>query len=248
MTVKLGSATGRAGASPRLRLVHREATLNLIMEALIGQLRSHRLEELTMRDVADKAGIAERTLFRHFPNREALFAAARARIPDVLGVPPPAQTLAELRRYAPLIFDRFDEHRSLVENLLFTPGGQEVLKPERRRRLAAVQTIVDGTAPGAPAAERERVSHLVRYLLSAYTWHFFRFQFGLSQQDTIDAVNWAVGALLDRLERTGTADSRPMTSGTAPSRALNRRRERRRGGGGARESTPTTKPPTAGTT
>ena len=61
--------------SSDLRRSQTEATRNSILEVLRRKLDSGRLEEASFAEIAAEAGVAERTVYRHFPTREALLGA-----------------------------------------------------------------------------------------------------------------------------------------------------------------------------
>src|ERR1700761_3570812 len=61
--------------SPSLRDRQREETREQILRAVGSQLESASLEDLSFSDIAKDAGVGERTVYRHFPTREALLGA-----------------------------------------------------------------------------------------------------------------------------------------------------------------------------
>ena len=63
----------RAGAAPRKagkRLENKERTKDRILKAALGLFRKQGLEKTTTREISDKAGIAEGTLFNYFKTKE----------------------------------------------------------------------------------------------------------------------------------------------------------------------------------
>ena len=61
--------------SPNLRERQREETRDQILRAVGRQLESRPLEDLSFAEVAEDAGVGERTVYRHFPTKEALLGA-----------------------------------------------------------------------------------------------------------------------------------------------------------------------------
>ena len=61
--------------SPNLRERQREETREQILRAVGRQLETRSLEDLGFADVAQEAGVGERTVYRHFPTKEALLGA-----------------------------------------------------------------------------------------------------------------------------------------------------------------------------
>ena len=62
-------------ALPNLRERQRAQTRELIMRAVGHQLETRSLEDLSFSEIARDAGVGERTVYRHFPTKEALLGA-----------------------------------------------------------------------------------------------------------------------------------------------------------------------------
>ena len=62
-------------ALPNLRERQRAQTRELIMRAVGRQLETRSLEDLSFSEIARDAGVGERTVYRHFPTKEALLGA-----------------------------------------------------------------------------------------------------------------------------------------------------------------------------
>ena len=74
----------RQYSSP-LRERHAQQTRDLIIDAVTNLLESHRIDEVTTREIAQSAGVSERTVYRHFPDRNALLAGLTGRLMRSLG-------------------------------------------------------------------------------------------------------------------------------------------------------------------
>src|SRR3954465_9363789 len=85
----MGAATPDAGSNIDGRNARADRTHRALMEAMLELLDEGDLKP-TSAAIASRAGVSERTLFQHFPDREALFQGA---------------ALAQAERIAPLIKD-----------------------------------------------------------------------------------------------------------------------------------------------
>ena len=65
-------------------------TRELILDAVTTLLGDRRADEVTTREIAAAAGVSERTVYRHFPDRDALLEGLSRRLPQLDGVNPAA--------------------------------------------------------------------------------------------------------------------------------------------------------------
>ena len=132
-------STPRPYESP-LRAEQLEQTRLRILEAMAGcACRGEEVEEVTVPLVAMRARVSVRTVYRHFPTKEALFDAfgewgeEHLRL-VFLSYP---ETLEELREIAPALYRGYEDHAPLMRALL-SKRGQEIRARTRRRRLSNV--------------------------------------------------------------------------------------------------------------
>src|ERR1051325_308655 len=67
--------TPPSGSHPNARDRQREETREQILRAVARQLEAGQMDDLSFADVAKEAHIGERTVYRHFPTKEALLGA-----------------------------------------------------------------------------------------------------------------------------------------------------------------------------
>ena len=83
---------------PSLREENRRHTEQRILDAAIGLAEERQVVDFTMPEVAERSGVALRTLYRHFPTRRHLVDAL-ARIADQVDALPPPASLDELEAW-----------------------------------------------------------------------------------------------------------------------------------------------------
>jgi AcrR family transcriptional regulator len=186
-----------------LRAEQAELTRQRILDAVTELLADPVAEELTIPLVALRAQVSLRTVYRHFPAREALFdawgewAEKRLQIP-IHSYPPSADGLAA---FALTLYRSYDEHEPLLRALLGAKAARGLRARTRRRRQrsfeAAMGQLTDGLSPEA----RARALAAVYLLISAPAWHAMREQWNLDGVQAGHAAAWAVGVLLDELRR-----------------------------------------------
>ncbi|MGH9134355.1 MAG: TetR/AcrR family transcriptional regulator [Ilumatobacteraceae bacterium] len=140
-----------------LRTAHRDDTRRAILEAFLDLLEDESPVSISMPDVAARAGVSVRTLYRYFPNKDALVAGANERFEvrarEMLGERPLG--LDELAVYLGHVWTEFAEHVATVRVQHTTAGGREI----RARRLESTRQTVDGALP--PAISHPRRSDVI---------------------------------------------------------------------------------------
>jgi AcrR family transcriptional regulator len=192
----------RAYNSP-LRAEQLEQTRHRIFEAVSDVLADHTVQELTIPLIARRAQVAVRTVYRHFPTREALFDAwgdwAGENLRLVMHSYP--ETLEGLREFTPSLFQSYDDNERLVRALLNSAAALELRRrTRRRRRRQAERALEEVTADLSPEARRRAVA-VIYLLISAPAWQALREQSGLSGAEAGEAAAWAVRVLTDELRR-----------------------------------------------
>jgi len=169
-----------------------DLTRQLILDAAIDTLERGSLSDLTMRAVAKRANIAERTVFRYFASRDEFLDAVATEVRDKLHLPPPPETAAELSAMPRALYERFEATANLTKAALHTDLFHRMRETQARDRWAAVRKIVDELAPRRPERERKIAAANIRYYLAASTWYYFRFYFGFNLEDSIAAAEAAI--------------------------------------------------------
>jgi AcrR family transcriptional regulator len=193
-------------ADDRVDLVRRRA-----LEGVSAVLS--RGEALTYAAVAEAAGIAERTLYRHFPTRAALLAAVFEWTNERIGFrgeyPGDEAELVALVRRA---FPGFDAHATVIEELLLTPEGRQARlasKPERQR---ATTALVRQEAPGMDRSSERRTAAVLQLLSSAATWQSLRDYWDMDGAEAAETAALAVELLLNGARARGKAVKRAPVS------------------------------------
>jgi hypothetical protein len=68
-------------------------------------------------------------------------------------------------------------------------------------RWQAVRAIVDKNAGNRSKKERKIAATNINYFLSASTWHYYRFNFELSADETIDCAKSALRLIVQDIRR-----------------------------------------------
>jgi AcrR family transcriptional regulator len=155
-------------------------------------------EDLTFAKVASAAAVPERTVYRHFPTREALLSAvfdwANRRIGFDGDLPADrSQTLALVRR----AFPGFDEIAPVIRELLVAPEGSLARLSNKHERQEAAMAVVRSEAPALDPASARRIAAAVQLLTAAATWQTLRDYWDMDGEEAGETAALAVELLLD---------------------------------------------------
>jgi len=172
-------------------------TQSLILGSSIELLEEATVADLTVRAVAARAGISERTVFRYFATRDEFLDAVAAAVTARMELPPSPRTMDDLLHFPDVLYRRFEARAALVKAALHTELFGRLRNAQAQDRWVAVRELIDAHAPKRPAAEREIAAANIRYHLSATTWNYYRSYFGFALEKTIACGLTAVRQSVD---------------------------------------------------
>ena len=193
---------------PTESLRQRQATLarHAIFDALVRHLEQGDADEVAMEDLAIEAGVSRRTLYRYFPTRADLLAAASDWIrTDVLQLPIEIgdEGIAQSFREAAA---QLEARPQLARALLRSATGRAVRRGYRSARVEAIRRALRREVPNGSASKREMdgAAAVLSYLCSSSAWITLQDDAGLSADQAQAAVEWAIETLLARLRDGGS--------------------------------------------
>ena len=183
-----------------------EATRSRILEtaAVLIEASPDGAASVTTKRIAEKAGITEVTLYRHFPSRTALNEALWRHMNDRQGVAGGFPTsLAEMPQRLVPLFASFDETPAHILNTLTSTTGREMRSSQNDARCEAFRRAVRSANPALAATDDVQAAAVLQLLYSAYSWLSLREQWGLSGAEAARAVGWALETLSRDLRTRG---------------------------------------------
>lgn len=193
-----------AGRQRDGRTVRAERTRQALVDALLGLLDSGVLSP-TAAAIAERAGVSERSLFQHFPDREALFeAVARQQYERVM------PTLRPVDASLPLAerIDEFTRQRARLYELIGgvrraallieheSPAVAGWLTTARRAKAAEAERVFRRELEAIPADEREPLRAALVALCAWPAWDSWRTHQRLGVSRARAAMAAAIRALL----------------------------------------------------
>lgn len=172
-----------------------------ILGAVAELLERDGSAELTMPQVAEASGVSLRTVYRYFPTREALLAAAGRWIgTDLLkqGYPASLDDVADSFERA---CSEFDEHPGLVRAMALSDVGREARSSRRRERVDAIRRVLEQEVGALDTDELRRATAVLAYLHNMLAYTTLREEQELSGAEIGEAVGWAIRTLVADLRR-----------------------------------------------
>ncbi|MEZ5378550.1 MAG: TetR/AcrR family transcriptional regulator [Acidimicrobiales bacterium] len=188
--------TRREYTSPR-RAAQAAATREAILDATIVVM-GEGVESFSIPAVAARAGVSVPTVYRYFPDKEALLDAAAERVRDGLGVSADQPSPTDVEDYLDShrqIFRRFSAaDPTTIGAVVATFGrGRGALDLDARRVWLA--PAFDGALESWSDEDRERLLGIASILNSSVGATAFA-QFGLHGDDAADLFEWTIRRLL----------------------------------------------------
>jgi len=182
-----------------------------IVDAVLSQMAED--GELNHDAVAERAGVARRTVYRYFPDREALLSAAWLRMTQLAGPGVAFPTSeADLTDSLGAIHRGFDQNAELQTILRATLRGRAIRLSRREERVASYQAAAAAAVAALPK-EDQRLATAMLQVLHTGPWLEMRDQWGLDGASIATACEWAIRVLLQDLRERG---ARPLSEGPAP--------------------------------
>jgi AcrR family transcriptional regulator len=149
---------------------------------------------LTVPNVAARAEVSERTVYRHFSNERELRDAVIAQLESEAGVTLEGLALADVADHTARIL----EYVSSFPLESRTPNEPTLLAAHRRQRDALVAAVA-ARAEGWTAADRAIAAGVLDVLWSVASYERLVVDWDLPPDDAVAGVTWAIGLVVDAI-------------------------------------------------
>ena len=176
------------------------------MDAVTELLESRRIDEITTREIAQSAGVSERTIYRHFPDRDALLAGLTARLARFFGdrqdpMDPRITTVDGLKTSVVRLMAGLEEfHVAARAEALFNADPRR-FSPATRATSEHFPGVISAILPELTPRDCLRLAAVIRCLISAQAWLRMREEFGIGGQESGPLVAWALDAIVNEVHR-----------------------------------------------
>lgn len=189
----------RSEYSSELRAEQAAATRARILQAAVEGFAPWTVE-LPFAQVAERARVSVRTVYRHFPTQQDLLDAVMAHIVEHSGWRPDEVGPDTIGSMAARSFEYFGD---LLDRGGHEPQGQAPgMEHLRRQRLEAMERVVEPFSGGMDPNHLRGVCAVLAGMTRVEFLRGMYEHWGLTGAEAGRAVEWAVNTLLDELRRT----------------------------------------------
>ena len=146
------------------------ANREAILDAVERCLMDSGLDALTFAQVAEAAGISERTVYRHFPAKEALLQAFWERVQQTLGLQRSIESWDEYLLSRPAAFQEMDRRAMVIRALMRSEQAHQARLRIKAKRQAGIRKVVAERVGDLPEPAFTELCALVHLLGSAPAW------------------------------------------------------------------------------
>ncbi|AET69749.1 transcriptional regulator [Desulfosporosinus orientis DSM 765] len=184
-----------------LRNQQRELTRTQIMNALAEIINEGRILTFSMKEVADRAGVSYGTVYQHFPTRESLLEALYESAAGIVGQNLTLKSLniEQLPEVTKKTVEVFEEHSTILQAFTVALAIQNIQPRSRRERDQKYIELIIERIPDIPADVAKQRAAILSHLHSSLTWNTLRQRFELNANQTANALEWALQALIENL-------------------------------------------------
>jgi AcrR family transcriptional regulator len=185
--------------SSTLRAEQAEQTRDRIVEAAVDLLSKADPDDLSMNEVAARARVSVRTVYRNFATRDDLLDGVIGWIGERLNrrVGPPPTTSAELVEATPAVITALFEMEPLYRALFATTAGRASHRRSKSARLDDIQRALARESEGMDGGQARRFAAVVHLLSSSSSALFMKDYWGLAPEEIGQALQWALSTLTD---------------------------------------------------
>ena len=196
MSAKAKESEGKRERPLSLREEQRLLTRKRIVTALAELIETTHPLEVTMAAVAERSGVSEPTLYRHFETKRNLFAALGSELYQKTTAGASLTSLDELARFLPDLFQQFKAFEAIVRWNMAAPRD-EVVRPSAPERMPILRDALAESLEGLPPREQEFLLRAVVLMTSATTVLYWQDYLQISLEEAAETVEWMLRRLAE---------------------------------------------------
>ncbi|MES2801891.1 MAG: TetR/AcrR family transcriptional regulator [Bdellovibrionota bacterium] len=170
-----------------------------IIENYVALLVERRGEEIALEELAERAGLSTRTLFRFFGDKKSLTRELEAYLEMYVTRVSENLQIMTVEDFAEFSFQVFDKYENLILAYLYTNFGQQSRVLFRHKFNALLMEKIKGQMPLTNSKEEQHKVHLIITLINANLWSDLRTVYSETGAEMGKAMKWAMTTLLKNL-------------------------------------------------
>ena len=191
-------------------------TRDLVLDAFVDLLAERRPDDITTREIAERAGVSQPTVYRHFPDRTALLRGISARVGELTGDRwdnlPMVGTVDDVGARFEALFVMSDEFAVEVRAEALMNADPRQYTPETQRHSNVVLDLVAEAFPELDEHRHAQIAGLLRCLGSAQSWLRLREEFDVPGVESGPLVHWAIDTLIAAVRNGELPEIEPSSS------------------------------------
>ena len=164
---------------------------------LVHAFDSWNWRDLTFKAVAERAGVGERTVYRHFPTERHLHDAVMQRLESEAGISYEDVDLTNIDDVTARVFASLQ--RFSVRKSVDTPQDPTFVGVDARRREALVRAV-SAAAPAWSAAQQQMAAALLDVLWNVPSYERLVGVWGIDGPDATRAIGWVMAKVIGAIE------------------------------------------------
>jgi AcrR family transcriptional regulator len=190
--------------SMKLRDEHRELTRGKVLGAVLDLVAEGSLDELSVPAVARRSGVSLATIYRYFPTKDQLLAAAAEE--------PSRQALAaepdrhpgddDFAAFQRAMWTSFASNLPLLRHQITSEAGRDMRQARLARSRAQLAVYIKGRSVDPESAEGQRVIAMLLLVCGSLALVELHDRQGLDVDDALSTSLWAADVLIGASQRT----------------------------------------------
>ena len=196
------AVAGKKDATPSSREQWKQDTRERIVDEALDLVAGGGLGRAPHDEIARRIGVARRTVYRYFADREALDQAIWGRLNvsaggRIFGLP---ETEAQVTESLPEFYEALDTYAPAMTVAMSIPQGRLArLAVKHQRQARYRQALADATAE-LPPEDRDLAIAAIQLLRTGPAWLEMRDSWGLDAAQMTRAAGWAIRTLIADLK------------------------------------------------
>lgn len=175
-----------------------------IISALVDVISTDGITEFSVQAVADRANVSHRTVYRHFPSREALLEGITDFLEDPMraeGLPGVPEDLDDCVDTIESVFKFFEANAPMIEAMVVVRLAMGVEPSRSQERTEGFVDIVRKGAPDLSAEDVHSYAMSLRAIASSQHWYVLTRRLGLSTEQASRVAADTLRALIGEIRR-----------------------------------------------